>query len=140
MVQPGRELGQRHQNEAASGHARVRNFNLRGANNARAEEKDIKVDDAGATRRQSSAPERALDFLQRVEQLARQEQCLSLEDAVYKPRLRVKINRFGFIERRPAKNMHTCFGQGRDGALDVHDAVAEIRSEGQIDLFAFEHI
>ena len=140
MMQPGRELGQRHQNEAAPGHARVWNFNLRRANNARAVEKDIEIDDAGAARDQFSAPEPALDSLQRMEQLARQEQSLSLHDAVQKPRLRAKIQRLGFIQRRSAKNAHTCFGQRRDGALEVRGAVAEIRTEGEVDEFAFEHI
>ena len=110
------------------------------ANNARAVEKDIQIDDAWAAREQFSASESALDSLQRMEQLARQEQGLSLHDAVQKPRLRAKIQRLGFIQRRSAKNVHTCFGQGRDGALEVRGAVAKIRTEGEVDEFAFGHI
>ena len=134
------EFGQRHQNESATGHARVWKFNFRPSNNVRAVKKDIEIDDAGAARDQSFPAEIPLDSLQRVEQVARHEQSLPLHDAVQEPRLRLKIQRLGFIQRRSPKNAHTCFGQSRNGAFEVRGAVAKIRTEGEVDSFSVRHI
>ena len=102
-------------------------------------EKNIEIDDARAARDQFPAPQLALDSLQRVQQLPRRQRSFRLHDAIQKPRLREKIHRLGFIERRSAKHSHARFGQSVDGAFEIRGAVAEVRAEREIDELAVRH-
>src|SRR5882672_8160120 len=109
------------------------------ADDARAVKYIIKVDDTRAARDELPASERAFNSLQRMQQLPRHQQSFRLHDAVQKPRLREKIHRLSFIERRPAEHLYARAGQSGDRALKIRGAVAKIRSEREIDELAAWH-
>ena len=58
---------------------------------------------------------------------------LRLDDAVQEPGLVEKVDWFGFVERGDAHDGYTRGGQGGNGNAQVGGAVANVRSERQVD-------
>jgi hypothetical protein len=133
MAKGGSELGHGNEDEAAFGHARVRDFKLGGADDAGAVYKDVEIDGARTGADHAAASEFALDTLNEMKKLARHQRSFGFDGQIEKPTLRSELHWFGEIERGLPHDAHACFSEARESAIEMRDAIAEVRSEGEVD-------
>ena len=128
-IAPGGDLGKRHQNETALGHAGMRNLETALVHDRRAEQQDVHINNARAFRREAQSTHRALDIQQRLHEPLRRQFRFDFHHAIQKPFLVAQFDRLGFVRRRLLHDVHAVHGQRVNRTRNAQGAVTNVRSE-----------
>jgi hypothetical protein len=133
------ELEQRHEDEPALGHLRMRQRQALRREGRVAEEQQVDVDRAGPVahvvggRRVRRAAVGALDVLASVQELLRRERGGDPHAGVEEVGLVEDLaDRVGVVRRGRRQHPHAAGRQGVDGGLELGTAVADVRAEAEV--------
>lgn len=127
MARCRRDFRQRRQNESPLSHARMRNFEVWRADDARAAQQNIEINHSRSAAHQTAAADFIFDLVNRAQKLARHQIRLRLDCAIQKPILRLEVHWFSQINRRPARHTDAVRLQGSNSRREMLRAVADIR-------------
>ncbi len=133
MAQFRCDFVQGNEDEAAIGEARVGNDEFGSADDARSVEEDVDIDGARAHGHAATAAERPLDLLQAAEKLERHQGGFGRDGAVQEGALIDAADRLGEVDGGLAERADAGLGQSVESARQMSGAVADVRSEGEID-------
>ena len=135
MSERGGDFGERGEDEAALGQARMRYDEVAGADGGAGVEEDVNVEGARAVVEAQAAAELMFDGLSGVEKLQRNKKRFGGNAAVEKPRLRSEADWLGGVERGTPEDADAGSVEEFEGAGEVSLAVAEVGTEGEVDFF-----
>ena len=135
MSERGGDFGERDEDKAALGEARMRDDEVAGADDGAGVEEDVNVEGARAVVKAQAAAELVFDGLSGVEKLQRKKKSFGGNAAVEKPRLRSEADWLGGVKRRAADDADAGRVEEFESAGEVSLAVAEVGAEREVDFF-----